>query len=624
MERATGPPRTPAPEGSSGPMPRVTLLWVGAALLVLVLWQHVYNRVAFEPIAYSQFKSALTAGEVTRVSVSETLIEGEIVGKAADGSAKLSLFRTSRIDDPKLTEQLLAAGVEAVGVHPSALSQMLFAWVLPLALLFGLWAYLSRRGTGPGAQAFSFGKSRAKLVAHRETDVSFAQVEGCAEAKAELVEIVDYLRHPARYSALGAKIPKGALLVGPPGTGKTLLARAVAGEAGVPFYSISGSDFVEMFVGVGAARVRDLFEQAKKQAPCIVFIDEIDAIGRQRGAHMGFSNDEREQTLNQLLVELDGFDANAGVIVLAATNRPEILDRALLRPGRFDRQVLVDLPDREGRQAILRLHARNKPLAEQVDLGLIARGTPGFSGADLANVANEAALLAARDHASVISQHHLEAALEKVVVGPERKSRRLTEHDRRRVAYHEIGHALVAARSPGADPIHKISIVPRGRGALGYTLQVPESDRFLMTKAEIFGRIRTLLGGRASEDLVFGEASTGAQDDLQRATALARQMVTVYGMSAAIGLPHCAQPAYAASVGAPGSLVRDCSEATAHLIDVEVRRMLDDAYREAREILSRERSKLERAVRELLQHETLDGRRFAELIQDDQPARAAA
>ena len=623
MEASTRPPAPAKPGPPMHSIARAALLWAAGAALLLALWQPLVQRMAFEPISYSEFKEALAAGRVARVSVASTQIEGEIVARAANGSEQRRLFRTARLEDPKLTEQLLTAGVETVAVHPSGLSQVLLGWVLPFALLLGLWMLLSRRLAGPGAQALSFGKSRAKLAADAKTGVDFSQVEGCAEAKAELAEIVDYLRSPQRYRALGAKIPKGVLLIGPPGTGKTLLARAVAGEAGVPFYAISGSDFIEMFVGVGAARVRDTFEQAKQQAPCIVFIDEIDAIGKQRGVHMSVSNDEREQTLNQLLVELDGFDANSGVIVLAATNRPEILDRALLRPGRFDRQVLVDLPDRDGRQAILRLHAKRLPLDARVDLARVARATPGFSGADLANVANEAALLAAREHASEVSQRHLDGAIEKVLAGPERRSRRLTDQDRRRVAYHELGHALVAAHSPGADPVHKISIVPRGRGALGYTLQVPEADRFLMTRSELLGRLRTLLGGRVAEEIALGEPSTGAQDDLQRATALARQLVTVYGMSPAIGLAHCAQPVPGTDPGAPGSWTRDCSEATAHVVDVEVRRILDDAQREAREILLRERAPLERLTRELLAHETLDGERFAELVAAQLPRAAA-
>ena len=614
--------RTQTPENN--PFSRSMLIWAAGAALALVLWQNAYQRMAFEPISYSEFKTALAADQVSRVSVAEREIEGEIVAAGEGGKEERRLFRTARLDDPKLTEDLLAAGVETVAVHPGVLSQLLFGWVLPVAVMIGLWLFLSRRMAGGAPQAFAFGKSRAKLVADATTGMAFRDVEGCAEAKADLAEIVDYLKSPERYRALGAKIPKGTLLVGPPGTGKTLLARAVAGEAGVPFYSISGSDFVEMFVGVGAARVRDMFEQAKKQAPCIVFIDEIDAIGKQRGVHMGISNDEREQTLNQLLVELDGFDANSGVIVLAATNRPEMLDRALLRPGRFDRQVLVDLPDRDGREAILRLHASRLPLARAVDLSRIARATPGFSGAELANVANEAALLAARERATEVAQRHLEEAVEKVLAGPERRSRRLGEDDRRRVAYHEVGHALVAARSPGADPVHKISIVPRGRGALGYTLQVPESDRFLMTRSELLSRLRTLLGGRVAEELVFGEPSTGAHDDLQRATALARQRVSVYGMSPAVGLSSCAQADPRTFMGVPGSLTRDCSETTAHVIDVEVRRVLDDAHREARNILARERVQLERLARELLAHETLDGQRVTELLDMQAPPRAAA
>jgi cell division protease FtsH len=603
------------PAGTGGmPGRRFLFVYVALALGLLWMWQETFQRLAYQPIAYSAFKQALAAGEVKRAAVAERHVEGELLRAKPEGGEETVLFRTSRVEDPKLTEELLAAKVEVVGVHPSFLSELLWAWLLPLALIFGLWIFLSRRLAGAGAQALSFGKSRARLVADADTGVDFSDVEGCREAKAELVEVVDYLKSPERYRALGAKIPKGVLLLGPPGTGKTLLARAVAGEAGVPFYSISGSDFVEMFVGVGAARVRDLFAQAKAQAPCIVFIDEIDAIGRQRGVQMGMVNDEREQTLNQLLVELDGFDANSGVIVLAATNRPEVLDRALLRPGRFDRQVLVDAPDRDGREAILHLHVANKPLARGVDLARVARATPGFSGADLANVANEAALIAARERAPEITQHHLEEAVEKVVAGPERKSRRLSEADRRRVAFHEVGHALVAARSEGADPVHKISIVPRGRGALGYTMQLPEEDRFLLSRSALESRIRTLLGGRAAEDLVLGDVSTGAQDDLARATALARQMITVYGMGESAGLANCAQPANGAFVAAPGGFVRDCSEATAREIDLEVKALLEREYAEARRILATESDALERIAGELLQHESLDGARFGELL----------
>src|SRR5207249_1557940 len=387
----------------------------------------------------------------------------------------------------------------------------------------------------------------------------FADVAGVDEAVEELQEIKDYLENPARFQAMGAKVPKGLLLYGPPGSGKTLLARAVAGEAKVPFCSISGSDFVEMFVGVGAARVRDLFQQAKQNAPCIIFIDELDAIGRQRGVHVGAVNDEREQTLNALLVEMDGFEANTGVILLAATNRPEVLDRALLRPGRFDRQIVVDSPDLDGREAVLKVHAKDKPLAKDVDLRRIAQVTPGFSGADLANAMNEAALLAARRNSQLISQKDLEDAVERVVAGPERKSRRLNDEEKRRVAYHEVGHALVAAYSKHADPVHKISIVPRGRAALGYTMQLPTDEQFLLSQSELVDRIRGLLGGRAAEEIVFGEVTTGAENDLERATALARQMVCLYGMSDKVGLAHCAQRPGQFLGGDGPWLQRDCS-----------------------------------------------------------------
>jgi cell division protease FtsH len=445
-------------------------------------------------------------------------------------------------------------------------------------------------------------------------------VAGCDEAKFELKEVVDFLKNPKQYQDVGARIPKGVLLVGPPGTGKTLLARAVAGEAKVPFFSISGSDFVEMFVGVGAARVRDLFQQAKAHAPCIIFIDELDAIGRQRGVHVGTVNDEREQTLNALLVELDGFEPNTGVILLAASNRPEVLDRALLRPGRFDRQIVVDAPDLDGREAILKVHAKNKRLAPDVDLRRIAAATAGFSGADLANVLNEAALLAARRHATEITQHDLEEAIEKVVAGPERKSRRLNDEEKRRVAYHESGHALVAAHSLRADPVHKISIVPRGRAALGYTMQLPAEDQFLLTRSALLDRMRGLLGGRAAEEVVFGEVSTGAQNDLERATALARQMVAMYGMGERLGLAHCAQRQPTFLNGQEFQIQRDCSEQTAREMDEEVKQLLGLSYDEAKETLVAHRDQLERVAAELLKYETIDGPTFYKLVGQETPS----
>jgi cell division protease FtsH len=623
--------------------------WFLPIMLVLLwLWQGAVVQLAYKTIPYSEFKEHLRKREVTECAVKADTIEGKIVPKsnsvqAAASTAPASsnavpessppppstntsssagalpsksfFFRTVRVEDPDLVGELEKADVSFRGERPGFLSQFLVAWILPIGIMLVIWSVLSRRMGKAGESILSFGKSKARLVAEKETGITFDDVAGCEEAKYELQEVVDFLKHPQRYKSIGANIPKGVLLIGPPGTGKTLLAKAVAGEAHVPFFSLSGSDFVEMFVGVGAARVRDLFQQAKAKAPCIVFIDELDAIGRQRGVHVGAVNDEREQTLNQLLVEMDGFAANAGVIVLAATNRPDVLDHALLRPGRFDRQVVVDAPDLEGRLAILKVHVRSKPLARDVDLRRIAQGTPGFSGADLANAVNEAALLAARRHATEIAQSDLEDAIEKVVAGPERKSRRLKDEEKRRVAYHEVGHALVAAYSKGADPVHKISIIPRGRAALGYTMQLPSDDRFLMTRSQLLDRIRGMLGGRAAEELMLAEVTTGAENDLEHATALARQMVCLFGMSERVGLVRVAQRQNGFYVlGAEGPFQRDCSELTAQQIDIEVKRILDRAYVEAKEILENHRSQLERVAAELLKVETLDATAFKRLI----------
>jgi cell division protease FtsH len=622
------------------PQPRRTPLewksfpyWYLLLMLVLLwLWQGAFTQFSVQTIAYSEFKERVRRGEVVEAAVKETTVDGKIepkaglpplqtnapaagkIGKGVD-TTKPFFFRTVRVEDPKLIEELENAGVKFTGVRPGFLGQFLLAWVLPIAFMILLWTFLSRRLGRAGESILSFGKSRARLVIDTDIKVTFNDVAGCDEAKYELQEVVDFLKNPQRYKALGAKIPKGVLLVGPPGTGKTLLARAVAGEAHVPFFSISGSDFVEMFVGVGASRVRDLFQQAKAKAPCIIFIDELDAIGRQRGVHIGAVNDEREQTLNQLLVEMDGFEANAGVILLAATNRPDVLDRALLRPGRFDRQVVVDAPDIEGREAILRVHIRGKPVSSELNLRKVAQATPGFSGADLANAVNEAALLAARRHAKEIHQEDLEEAVEKVVAGPERKSRRLTEELKRRVAYHEVGHALVAAYSKHADPVHKISIIPRGRAALGYTMQLPTEDQFLMTRSELLDRIRGLLGGRAAEELVFDDITTGAENDLERATALARQMVCLFGMSESIGLARVAQRQGGFLMAPPdGTFQRDCSEKTAQQIDDEVKRILDQTYSDAKDILSIHRDQLDRVSNELLKQETLDAEAFHVLI----------
>jgi cell division protease FtsH len=610
--------------------------YLGLVFVTLWVWQSVIGQITVRTIPYSEFKAHLRRGEVTDCVVKEEAVEGRIQlpkDTAADTAAKQPVkpattnalaakadpsrffFRTIRVEDPDLVKDLEKADVKFTGERPSMLTQFLLSWLFPIAIMVFIWSMLSRRMGKAGESILSFGKSKARLVPDKETKVTFNDVAGCEEAKYELHEVVDFLKNPDRYKAIGAKIPKGVLLVGPPGTGKTLLARAVAGEAHVPFFSMSGSDFVEMFVGVGASRVRDLFQQAKAKAPCIIFIDELDAIGRQRGVHVGAVNDEREQTLNQLLVEMDGFEANAGVILLAATNRPDVLDRALLRPGRFDRQVVVDAPDLEGRQAILKVHTRNVPLDADADLQKVARATPGFSGADLANAVNEAALLAARRHARRIGQQDLEEAVEKVVAGPERKSRRLTEQVKRRVAYHEVGHALVAVHSEHADPVHKISIIPRGRAALGYTMQLPAEDQFLMTRSELVDRIRGLLGGRAAEQQVFGDVTTGSENDLERATAMARQMVCLFGMSEAVGLARVAQrqgPMFLA--GGDGQFQRDCSEKTAQQIDEEVKKLLDQSYAEANETLLVHRDQLNLVTNELLKQETIDGATFLHLI----------
>jgi cell division protease FtsH len=646
------PIKKPAKVDQPEPRWKWSIIYFLFALLILWGWQDLFYQLSVRTIPYSQFKAYLARREVVAAVIKQDEIDGRIVpknqtpersptaspaienqksgpspGAAPDHEGQRTptetqpfLFRTERVEDPDLVKELQAANVEFAAARPGIISQLLVGWVLPIVFMVAIWTFLARRLNPTGESIFSIGKNRAKLVANRDTGVTFEDVAGCDEAKFELKEVVDFLKHPKQYEDLGARIPKGVLLVGPPGTGKTLLARAVAGEAKVPFFSISGSDFVEMFVGVGAARVRDLFKQAKEHAPCIIFIDELDAIGRQRGVHVGVVNDEREQTLNALLVEMDGFEPNVGVIILAATNRPEVLDRALLRPGRFDRQVVVDAPDLDGREVILKVHAKNKHLAADVDLRRIAAATAGLSGADLANLLNEAALLAARRQAAEITQRDLEDAIEKVVAGPERKSRRLGEEEKRRVAYHEVGHALVAAYSLHADPVHKISIVPRGRGALGYTMQLPSEDQFLMTRSELLDRIRGLLSGRAAEEVVFAEVSTGAQNDLERATGLARQMVAIYGMSERVGLANCVQRQPTFLNGQEFQLQRDCSEETAREIDEEVKKLLDLTYEQAKETLSVHRDQLEHVAAELLKTESIDGPTFYRLVGREVPA----
>jgi cell division protease FtsH len=603
---------------------------------MLWVWQDAVHPISLRTIPYSEFKQRLVQHEVVECVVTPDEIDGNVdtahaikaeTSTTQKGSSTTEpttaqslapesfQFRTVRVDDADLVRDLERGGANFTGARPSVISQFIWSWIIPIGVFWLIWWFLSRRMQGMGQSILSIGSSKAKLSADTDTGVTFDDVAGCDEAKDELAEVVSFLKNPEHYRALGAEIPKGVLLVGPPGTGKTLLARAVAGEAHVPFFSISGSEFVEMFVGVGAARVRDLFEKAKAKAPSIIFIDELDAVGGQRGATMGMVNDEREQTLNQLLAGMDGFDPNVGVVVLAATNRPEVLDIALLRPGRFDRQIVVDAPDMAGRQAILKLHARGKPLAANVDLGSIAQETPGFSGADLANVLNEAALLAARHDAKVIGQEDLQNALEKVVAGPERKSRRLGPEEKRRVAYHETGHALVAAYCKHADVLHKISIVPHGRAALGYTLQLPDQDRYMASASDLTDRIKGLLGGRAAEEVVFTEVSTGPENDLEHATALAQQMVCVYGMSKVVGLAHLVQqqPMYLPN-SPDGITQRNCSEQTAREVDEEVKRILNDAYEQAKKILTDHRDQLDLIAGELLKNETMDAATFKKLL----------
>src|SRR3989441_2242233 len=503
-----------------------------AIFAVILVHDFIVATQKLEELPYSEFRTLVTAGKVAEITLTQQRLTGKL--KPEEGSKEQKLFTTVRVEDPDLVKELNAHKVTFTGVVESTFLRDLLSWVVPALVFVGIWFFVMRR-FGQGQSGFmTVGQSKAKIYAEKNTKVTFADVAGVDEAKEELREVIEFLKTPEKFTRLGGKIPKGVLLVGPPGTGKTLLAKAVAGEAGVPFFSISGSEFVEMFVGVGAARVRDLFEQAKGKAPCIIFIDELDALGKARGTGP-MAHEEREQTLNQLLVEMDGFDLRTGVILMAATNRPEILDPALLRAGRFDRQVLVDRPDRSGRLAVLQIHARSVKLDKDADLEKIAAMTPGMVGADLANVINEAALLAVRHGHAAVAQTDLEEAVERVIAGLEKKNRVLTKLERERVAHHEVGHALMALMLQGADPVHKISIIPRGIAALGYTLQLPTEDRFLMTRTELENKIAVLLGGRAAEELVYGEASTGAHDDLRKATDIAKRMVKDYGMSETLG-----------------------------------------------------------------------------------------
>lgn len=578
------------------------LLW--GVLLLLSLWPKEEVK-----LSYSDFRRLLEKGKVVEVVLGEEEIRGKVF---LEGQVPKD-FVTTKVEDPELVKELMARGVKFSGSKRGGLLKALAGWLLPLFLLLFFWAVLLRR-MGKGPEFMSFGKSRARIYAQSDIDVTFEDVADLEEAKEELKEIVEFLRNPERFTRLGGKLPKGVLLVGPPGCGKTLLAKAVAGEAGVPFFSISGSEFVELFVGVGAARVRDLFRRAQQQAPCIIFIDELDALGKARGISPLASHDEREQTLNQLLVEMDGFDPKRGLIVLAATNRPEILDPALLRPGRFDRQILIDRPDVKGREEILKVHARKVRLGEDVNFRTLAGMTPGFVGADLANVVNEAALLAARKGKDKVEMADFVEAIERVLAGLERRSRVMNEKERRIVAYHEIGHALVAFLLPGADPVQKVSIIPRGIGALGYTLQRPTEDRYLMTKGELMTKLSCLLAGRAAEELVFGEVSTGAHDDLIKATDLARSMVLHYGMGESLGLVTYRDDRPLFLQGGPNFVSKDYSEETAKKVDLEVRRLLEEAYNKAKEVLSSHIELLKRGAEKLLEKEVLDYQELQEIF----------
>ncbi|OKH48515.1 cell division protein FtsH [Calothrix sp. HK-06] len=609
--------RTPTPSRLIGNI----LLAVSALFLITNFILPFVVGPQIPGVPYSLFIHQVEAGEVERVQVGQNQIKFEL--KTVDNEPG-TVFSTTPIFDLGLPKLLEEKGVEFAAAPPpkNAWFNSVLGWVIPPLIFVGIWQFFIRRGGGGPQGVLSIGKSKAKVYVEGESaKTTFADVAGVQEAKAELVEIVDFLKTPGRYTEIGARIPKGVLLVGPPGTGKTLLAKAVAGEAGVPFFSISGSEFVELFVGVGSSRVRDLFEQAKKQAPCIVFIDELDAIGKSRSSG-GFygGNDEREQTLNQLLAEMDGFSAEgATVIVLAATNRPEVLDPALLRPGRFDRQVLVDRPDLSGREEILKIHARKVKLGEEVNLKAIATRTPGFAGADLANLVNEAALLAARNQRSNVAQEDFAEAIERVVAGLEKKSRVLNDKEKKIVAYHEVGHALVASLMPGSGRVEKISIVPRGMAALGYTLQLPTEDRFLMDEAELRGQIATLLGGRSAEEVVFNSVTTGATNDLQRATDLAERMVTTYGMSKILGplAYQQGQQAMFLDNGAPNPR-RIGSEETAQAIDREVKEIVETAHQQALDTLKLNRDLLEEITTQLLETEVIEGEKLQSLLKQVQ------
>lgn len=579
-------------------------------IIIVAIWMIDYysaSTVSKTDITYSAFMKHVQQDEVKQV----TIVDNVISGKLKDGKD----FSTVAPNDDSLIPTLRARDIEIKAELPPQPPwwTTILSSLLPMLLIVGIWFMLMQQSQGGGGRVMNFGKSRARRYDEDNIKITFKDVAGADEAKQEMEEVVEFLKHPKKYNDLGAKIPKGVLLYGPPGTGKTLLAKAVAGEAGVPFFSISGSDFVEMFVGVGASRVRDLFEQAKKSAPCIVFIDEIDAVGRQRGAGLGGGHDEREQTLNQLLVEMDGFGANEGIIMIAATNRPDILDPALLRPGRFDRQIVVDRPDIKGRQEILKVHVKGKPISPEVELGVIARRTPGFTGADLSNLVNEAALMAARKNKNKIDMPEMEEAAERVIMGPERRSRVISDKEKRLTAYHEGGHTLVGMLLDNTDPVHKVTIIPRGRAG-GYTLSLPKEDRYYATRSEMLDELKVLLGGRVAEALVLKEISSGASNDLQRATSLARQMICEYGMSPELGPMTFGHRQDQVFLGRDIGRDKDYSEEVAAKIDKEIRKFIDEAYQKTESLLNENMDKLHLIADALIERETLEGEEIDQLM----------
>ena len=592
-----------------------TILYILIAFLVIFLIQnYIVTQKTEDVIPYSDFKTALREGRVKDL----VTITPENISGQRDTEKGLRRFQTIRVEDPDLVKELDAYHIQYTGKVDSKWLINILSWIVPIVIFFFIWRILFSR-IGPETSVMSFGKSRAKIYAEKEKKITFSDVAGIDEAKEELEEVVEFLKTPGKFQRLGGKIPKGVLLVGMPGTGKTLLARAVAGEANVPFFSISGSDFVEMFVGVGAARVRDLFGQAQKHAPCIIFIDELDALGKARGVNPMGRHDEQEQTLNQLLAEMDGFDPNTGVIIMAATNRPEILDPALLRPGRFDRHVVVDRPDLVGREEILKIHTRSIKLSPEVELKVIASRTPGFVGADLANIVNEAALLAARKNKESVEMGDIEEAIDRVVAGLEKKRRLMSRKEKEIVAYHESGHAIVASLLPGADPVRRISIIPRGISALGYTLQLPTEDRYLMTKSELLDRVAVLLGGRVAEEIVFGEISTGAHNDLQRASDIATSMVKEFGMSEKMGYVTFEKEKKPLFLSGPLGSSKEYSEDTAKKIDEEVKKIVDETYHRAKEILTTKKNELDQLAQLLLEKEVVEEADLRKILQFPAP-----